>query len=148
MSGKLKHPGHVGYPNWADNTPGILLRFARSATGSCEFETQVPMISFSPRSDTSLVSTITTRLPLMFIRRCVDAGVFAGDCFIFPFHLLAGPAWVWMTATGDTLMEFSGYLSEFFCAVFHWGIGIFERWRRRDETGVLDRNPSRQRERI
>lgn len=106
------------------------------------------MISFSPRSDMSLVSTITTRLPLRFIRRCVDAGVFAGDCFIFSVHLLAGPAWIWTTAAGDAFMEFSGYLSEFFCAVFHWGIGIFERWRRRDETGVLDRYPSRQRERI
>ena len=53
--------------------------FARSATGSCEFDTQVPMISFSPRSDMSLVSTITTRLPLRFIRRCVlDTGVFTG----------------------------------------------------------------------
>ena len=106
------------------------------------------MISFSPRSDMSLVSTITTRLPLMFIRRCVDAGVFAGDCFIFPFHLLAGPAWVWMTATADALMEFLGYLSEFFYAVFHRGIGIFERWCRRYETGVLDRHPSRRWERI
>ena len=106
--------------------------FARSATGSCEFETQVPMISFSPRSDMSLVSTITTRLPLRFIRRWVDAGVFAGDCFIFPFHLLAGPAWVWVTAAGDPLMEFLGYLSEFFCAVFHQRNGIFEWWCMRD----------------
>ena len=77
-----------------------------------------------------------------------DALVFTGHGEVTLRYLLAGPAWVWMTATGDTLMEFSGYLSEFFCAVFHWGIGIFERWRRRDETGVLDRYPSRQRERI
>jgi hypothetical protein len=53
-----------------------------------------------------------------------------------------------MTATADALMEFLGYLSEFFCAVFHRGIGISEWWCRRDETGVLDRHPSHRRERI
>jgi len=136
------------YRYCADITPGILLRFAMSATGSCEFTTQLPMISFSPRSDMSLVSTITTRLPLRFIRRCVDAGVFAGDCFIFSFYLLAGPAWIWTTTTGDALMEFSGDLSEFFCAVFHRRNGIFEWWCRRYERGVLDRHPSRRWERI
>ena len=83
------------------------------------------MRSFSPRSDMSLVSTVTTRLPLRFIRRCVDASVFACDCFIFPFHLMAGPAWIWIAAAGDALMEFSGDLSEFFCAVFHQRNGSF-----------------------
>ena len=106
------------------------------------------MISFSPRSDTSLVSTITTRLPDRFILRCDDTGVFTGYGEVTLRDLLAGPAWISMTATADALMEFLGYLSEFFYAVFHRGIGIFERWCRRYETGVLDRNPSRQRERI
>lgn len=100
--------------------------FARSATGFCEFETQVPIISFSPRSDMSLVSMITTRLPDRFILRCADTGVFTSYGEVAFRDLLAGPAWVWMTATGDALMEFLGYLSEFFCAVFHWGIGISE----------------------
>ena len=82
------------------------------------------MISFSPRSDTSLVSTITTRLPLRFILRCADTGVFTGYGEVALRDLLAGPAWIWMAATGDALMEFLGDLSEFFCAVFHWGNGI------------------------
>ena len=106
------------------------------------------MISFSPRSDMSLVSTITTRLPDRFILRCDDTGVFTGYGEVTLRDLLAGPAWISMTATADALMEFLGYLSEFFCAVFQWGIGIFEWWRRRDETGVLDRHPSRRWERI
>lgn len=95
-----------------------------SATGSCDCDTQVPMISFSPRSDMSLVSTITTRLPLRFILRCADTGVFTGYGKVTLRDLLAGPAWIWMAATGDPLMEFSGDLSEFFGAVFHWGNGI------------------------
>lgn len=107
------------------------------------------MISFSPRSDMSLVSTITTRLPLRFIRRCVlDTGVFTDHGEVTLRDLLAGPAWVWMTSAGDSLIKFSGYLIEFFCAVFHCDIGISEWWCRRDETGVLDQHPSRRRERI
>jgi len=87
------------------------------------------MISFSPRSDMSLISTITTRLPLRFIRRCVlDTGVFTDHGEVTLRDLLAGPAWIWMAATGDPLMEFSGDLSEFFCAVFHRRNGIFEWW--------------------
>ena len=112
------HPGHVGYPKLADRTPGIRFRFTRSVSGSCELKTQMPMRSLRARSLRSLVSITTTRLPERAIRwmpvDCFDdACVFTGHGEVTLRYLLARPAWLGVTATGDPLMQLVGYRFEF-----------------------------------
>lgn len=147
------HPGHVGYPKVADSTPGILRRFTRSASGFCELATQMPMRSLRARSLRSLVSITTTRLPERAIRwmpvDCFDdAGVFTGHGEVTLRYLLAGPAWAWMTATGDPFMQLVGYRfeSEEFVggvAGVHCGVGSVEWLCKRYLECVLVRDRSR-----
>ena len=42
-----------------------------------------------------------------------DALVFTGHGEVTLRYLLAGPAWVWVTATGDPFMQLVGYRFEF-----------------------------------
>jgi hypothetical protein len=102
-------------------------------SGFCELATQMPMRSLRARSLRSLVSIATTRLPDNAIRwmpvDCFDdAGVFTGHGEVTLRYLLAGPAWVWMTATGDPIMQLVGYRFEsgefvVFVVGVHRGVG-------------------------
>jgi hypothetical protein len=74
-----------------------------------------------------LVSITTTRLPERAIRWMTvdcfdDAGVFTGHGEVTSGDLLAGPAWVWVTATSDPFMQLVGYRFEF--GEFVGGVGV------------------------